>query len=138
MYITAHRVRPVGRADTHGINAFLHRHGGDSSLDWDNPDIRQVAETKTGTLVDKIIEVKPGMNRVLSYLDVVTADDRTPHVAGALDAFESLISVNLPLAKVINGVGIRFDAQAGLPVEELVEEYRSLKNRILELTSKVG
>jgi hypothetical protein len=128
----------LGRSDAHGINAFLHTHDHDDSLDWDNPDVRRIAEIKTGTLVDKSIEVKPGMNRVLSYLDVATKDEWKHHVAEALDAFERDISAELPLVKVIDRVAIRFDAQAGLPPSELLQEFQALKERVAELLARAA
>ena len=133
MYVTARRVRSLGKSVSQGINAFLHKHDDDGSLDWNNPDIRRIAETKTGTLVAKHIEVRPGMNRVLSYLDVATKDDSKQIAIAALDTFESRISTDLPIVQVIDHVAIRFDAQVGLPLPELLEEFNELKKRVVDL-----
>ncbi len=73
MYAAAHRV--VHRDGRTGINAFLHHHGPQFSwpaAPWTLP------ETNPGDLVRERIEVPPGGNRVLSYLDVLAPDDATP------------------------------------------------------------
>jgi hypothetical protein len=68
----AHRVRAAD--GTEGINVFLHLHG--EGFVWpETPwSLAQLAE-HPGTLVWKRVQVPPGGNKVLSFLDVIAPDD---------------------------------------------------------------
>lgn len=74
MYATAHRVVSPGTGEE-GINAFLHIHG--RAFAWPAEPWR-LPETNPGAQVWEQIGVKPGGNRVRSYLDVLCPDDTTP------------------------------------------------------------
>lgn len=75
MYATAHRVT-TPRGET-GINAFLHKHG--RAFPWPD-DPSHLPETDPGVdLWNNGPAVRPGGNRVHSYLDVLAPDD-TPSV----------------------------------------------------------
>lgn len=73
MYATAHRV--VSLRGQEAINAFLHLHG--DSLSWPSEPWR-LPETEPGTPVWESVQVRPGGNRIRSYLDVLTPDDTRP------------------------------------------------------------
>lgn len=89
MRITAQR---VARSSNEGINAFVYWHGRD--IGADHPVAR--LDREEGTLQVRLIEVKPGGNRVRSYLDVIVPDQATvPQVDAALDSF---LHVPIPTA----------------------------------------
>ncbi len=69
MYVTAHRL--ASRFDEEGTNAFLHLHG--AQLAWPD-DPGRLIETNPGELEERMTEIAPGGNRVLSFLDVVAPD----------------------------------------------------------------
>ena len=70
MYLTAHRVI-APRSNRQGINAFLHLHGAEG---W-RVTLPDIPQQDPGKLENKIIEVSPPGNEVLSYLDIVAPDD---------------------------------------------------------------
>ena len=74
MYLTAQRVRT--RDHKEGVNTFLYVHGDRAvpGISWTHPNVAMIADEHPGTLVLQRIEQGPGMNDVLSFLDVV-ADD---------------------------------------------------------------
>jgi hypothetical protein len=142
MYITSQRVVSPARP-REGINAFLslHGHGGEgvAVIDWENPRVEQVAEEFPGVLVDSECDLRPGGNRVRSFLDVV-ARDGTPlaRIKTALDEFgRRLDHATLPLVEIIDGVGIRFNAEPALELERL-DEFGVLRNRILLLLGRLA
>ncbi|WP_437718781.1 hypothetical protein WMF45_21635 [Sorangium sp. So ce448] len=119
-----------------GINAFLSVHGEEAgvAIDWDNPRVELVADEFPGVLFLRDCDLRPGGNRVRSFLDVVARDQvARAHVEGALDEFRRrLASAPLPLVEVIDGVGIRFSAEPSLEPERL-DEYRLLRDRVVRL-----
>ena len=72
MYLTAQRVLAVASGDE-GINAFHHRH----SHSWNGAPPGGIPETNPGELVNRETKIKPGGNRVRSYLDII-APEETP------------------------------------------------------------
>ncbi|WP_437650724.1 hypothetical protein [Sorangium sp. So ce362] len=135
MYLTAQRVVSAA-PPREGINAFLSVHGeeGAAAIDWDSPRVELVAEELPGMLILRDCDLRPGGNRVRSFLDVVVRDqvDRG-HVQVALDQFgRRLANAFLPFVDVIDGVGIRFSAEPSLDPERL-DEYRLLLTRVLRL-----
>lgn len=69
MRLSAQRVRS---ADGHqGVNAFCYLHGPRVWLDRPPPDVT----ASPGHLVNRRIQIPPGGNFVLSYLDIVAPDD---------------------------------------------------------------
>ena len=68
MYITAHRVQNA--AGLEGVNAFVHRHG---DCSWP-VDASRMPEENPGVLAMQRIELPPGGNAVVSYLDVLAPD----------------------------------------------------------------
>ena len=71
MLLTAQRVlSPQSRA--RGVNVYQYLHG---SFVWDRVPNAFLPETDPGELVAQWIQVAPGGNRVISFLDVVAPDD---------------------------------------------------------------
>jgi hypothetical protein len=68
MYITAHRVRNA--AGLEGVNSFAHLHNDNS---WP-VDASKMPEENPGVLATQRIEVPPGGNTIISYLDVLAPD----------------------------------------------------------------
>lgn len=101
MYWAAHRVRsPEGEE---GINAFSHRHGPGFRWPVEVSQIAALPETDSGKQIAEHVQVEPGGNSVLSYLDVL-APDGTPQdvILRALDVFSARVSecANPTLAQV--------------------------------------
>lgn len=113
MYLTAHHV--VNSYGEEGINVFRHLHGRD--YDWPQ-DASSLPERDPGKL-DRdasIISIKPGGNRVRTYIDVLTPDD-TPREK----ITDNLNSVDMDLDERRNptvfenyNVTIRFGVEIGL------------------------
>ncbi len=83
MYATAQRVAHSGNHQD-GINAFVHEHGID--FPWPN-EPWHLPNNNPGTLRLSHIEVPPGGNTVISYLDVLCPDiTSAANVKAALDA----------------------------------------------------
>ena len=71
MLLTAQRVvSPLSRA--RGVNVYLYLHG---SFVWDRVPNEFLPEANPGELVAQWIQLAPGGNRVISFLDVVAPDD---------------------------------------------------------------
>jgi hypothetical protein len=134
MYATAQRVRAAdGRV---GINTFLHEHGSQetAALEWAEPDIAVISRECPGRIVSETVEVAPGGNVVLSYLDVA-AHDSVPveEIGSALDRFtHSLADCSpLPCGKLLGRVAVEFGmVQAVEGVQ--AEEYEALEGNLLE------
>lgn len=136
MYLTAHRVRSRD-GQSLGINVFLYDHHGESipGMSWDAPEVRRVEE-RPGVLVGDSVDLVPGGNEVLSYLDVVAADGVVPGLlVEALRQAEATVgSGGLPFESRGGRVAIRFGAQTGLEGSEQ-EEFRALEERAILLLS---
>jgi hypothetical protein len=136
MYLTALHVVPAS-GDGEGINAFLHVHhdGSFPTGELNAALVAKVAETCPGILTEESVEVHPGGNEVLSYLDVVARDGiDAAQIRSAIDAFRSeLPAESLPLVRIYDGaVGIVLHANIGLwPAME--DEYLVLSNPIRRL-----
>lgn len=91
MYLTAQRVLAV-RSGQEGINAFHHRH----AEQWLGAPPDDIPTSNPGELVNRETVVKPGGNRVRSYLDIIAPED-TPwsDIREALLSFAAS-SVNAP------------------------------------------
>ncbi len=134
MYVTAHRIRSA--QNRVGINAFLYQHG-DSvvpGMSWDQPLVAPVADEHIGTRVAEKVEVAPGGNHVMSYLDVVAADETSADaIEQALNDFEKRITTEaLPVTRTLDRVAIGFGTQFG-PAERVVGEFRDLAVRAMDL-----
>jgi len=135
MYLTAHRVKALKESKT-GINVFLHKHSRVEipDMSWDEPDIELVADSYPGVLVAESIDLAPGGNQVISFLDVAAEDSADVNlVEEVLGRFEGEVSdVRRPLARLLKNVGIRFGLQSGLG-DQVREEYEALRRRAMDL-----
>lgn len=135
MYLVAHRVRSVHNEV--GINVFLHSHTESEmpeEFSWAEPDVELIAEAYPGQKLAESVEVAPGGNLVLSYLDIAADDGAdSGSIAAVLDRFEPrVLEARRPLVFTQAIVSLRFGAQPGLG-GQLREEYRTLKDRALHL-----
>ena len=134
MYLTAQRLTTL--SGEMGINVLLHRHGGRDipGMSWEKPDVEFVAEKVPGTVVAQNLEIPPGKNHVMSYLDVVASDSvEAPHISDVLDQAERLLEHQAPpLVRCLEGVGVRFSLEPGLEGYE-DEEFKALKHASLQL-----
>lgn len=134
MYITAQKVE--SQNGIIGINSFYHSHKGiPLPKTLSTRDVISVAESNTGTLIKDKCDVKPGGNKVKSYLDIVALDSidekKLIHV---LNQFQDKIkSEDLgPIIDIIEGIGMRFTAELELH-DNLIDEFTLLKKRALSL-----
>ena len=134
MYLTAQRVKTL--AGQVGINVLLYQHGGQDvpGMSWDKPDVELVADRFPGSVVAQQLEIAPGKNHVMSYLDVVAADPvDVERIARVLATLEREIEDRaIPSAYDFQGVGARFSLEPGLEGCER-EEFRALEERCLQL-----
>jgi hypothetical protein len=119
-----------------GVNAYLSRHSqsDERQIDWDRPDVTKIADELAGETVLQLIEVPPGGNPVLSYLDVVAPEGTDPQfIADSLRLFEHYVRADrLPAVWVTTRIGMRFGAMIGLhPLA--VAEFRRLRAHVLLL-----
>lgn len=71
MLLTAQRViSPASQA--RGVNVYRYAHG---PHDWERVPDKFLPEANPGELVAQWIQLRPGGNRVVSFLDVVAPDD---------------------------------------------------------------
>ena len=116
MYATSQRVKPEQGSD--GINSFLHMHAGEAhaAVVWDQANAEQVAANPPGEAVMSRIDISPGQNKVLSYLDVI-CPDATPvqEIRDAITAMKDALEVQQrPLNYSLGAVTVRFGATIGL------------------------
>ena len=128
MLLVAQRVVSSGKVQ--GINAYRYRHGG---ILWPD-DPRSVLDAGTATLERKSIQLRPGGNRVMSYLDIA-APDRTPlddlaHSAVAFAHRQSLSE--FPFVFVVSRFAFRVGLEASL-VPVWRTELEELLQRLLLL-----
>jgi len=136
MYLTAQRVYSPSKKKT-GINAFLYRHGAEAvpGMSWARPLVEPVADQHIGTRGPEHVELAPGGNRVVSFIDVVAADG-TPidQIETAVQTLEARLSPEkLPLSMTVGAVAIRFGAQFGLAEAQLREEFTQIAAQALDL-----
>ena len=132
MYVTAQRVRS-SRGET-GINSFLHSHENEGEVVWDPPDLDFITNDNPGRLVAELVEVSPGNNSVLSYLDVAVEDSATSSdLTTALGTFgNGLDPDRQPWRRIVNGFAIEF--YIGVQnLDEAAAEFGCLKARVLQL-----
>jgi hypothetical protein len=136
MYLTAQRVYSLAKKKT-GINAFLYRHGAEvvPGMSWERPIVELVADEHIGTRGPEHVEIAPGGNRVVSFVDIVAADD-TPieQVEDAVRTFGANFSPErLPTSSTHGPVAIRFGAQFGLAEDKVRDEFAQIARQALDL-----
>jgi hypothetical protein len=134
MYLTAQCV--LSQDGQTGINAFFHLHRpGKQPKPSSNSEVVFVAESNTGKLIKDHCDIKPGGNRVKSYLDIVatdTIDEKA--INAALDKFQLEIVQDKmgPIISIVDGIGFRFNAETGL-FKSLDDEFSALRKRAVFL-----
>ena len=139
MYLSAHRVRRTkGKTAKVGINAFLHRHReSDLSKDtrFDEAEIvDQIANNNTGKLVAESVDLVPGGNSVLSFVDIVGREDLDrERIQKFIDQMEpETKGIHHSITKTEPDMAIKFGIAYGLQGYE-TREYRALAERALRL-----
>ena len=139
MYLSAHRVRRTkGKTAKVGINAFLHRHH-DNDLPKDTrfdeaEIVDQIANNNTGKLVAESVDLVPGGNSVLSFVDIVGREDLDrERIQEFIDQMESETKgIHHPITKSAPDMAIKFGIAYGLQGYE-TKEYRALAERAIRL-----
>lgn len=131
MYVTAHRVTRRDTGET-GVNAFLHLHGAQDpkiKSTWTHADVDRVAYENPGTICRQLVELAPGGNAVMSYLDVVAADSTKPdQIVEAVRQFGGKIeSEEIPITLVVDQIAVRLSLVQGLSGQEHLEFERLAK-----------
>ncbi len=135
MYITAMGVRGSGGE---GVNTFRYEHGELSipGMSWEKPDLPRIASQEPGDLVAERVEVAPGGNDVLCFLDIAAADSVSlEQVEAALDWLEAEVECN-PASDQIRReahpvpVWVRTGRRDG---ESLIEVFRELRSHVMAL-----
>lgn len=128
MLLSTQRVRGAGGS---GVNVLLYRHPAHRPLHWNDP--ATVIQLDPGVLASVSIELPPGGNDVLSYLDIVALEslskDRVIELVHALEP-----SVLREGTAARDGVGCRFwCAERGSRAER---EFHELRHRALALLAR--
>lgn len=142
MYLTAHRVRRIrGEKVEVGINSFLYRHE-EPELPEDMQDnkniIDQIAYENSGKLIAESVDLVPGGNSVLSFVDIVGKEGlNQEYIQDSLDQMESDIEDHfqdsyVPITKSVCDIAVRFGITYGLKGQE-IREYKALKERAMHL-----
>lgn len=142
MYLTTHRVRRIrGEKVEIGINAFLYRHEAPELPDdmQDNKNIiDQIAYENPGKLTAESVDLVPGGNSVLSFVDIVGKEGLDKErIQNFLDQMESDIEdhfqeKNVPFTDSDEDIAVRFGITYGLNGQE-IREYKALKERAMHL-----
>ncbi len=142
MYLTTHRVRRIrGEKVEVGINSFLYQHR-ELELPEDMKDnkniIDQIAYENPGKLIAESVDLVPGGNSVLSFVDIVGKEGLDQeYIQDFLDQMESDIEdhfqeKNVPFADFDQDIAVRFEITYGLKGQE-IREYKALKERAMHL-----
>ena len=140
MYLTAHRVYKK-KDNICGINAFLHRHedhGFPEDMREDNRVIDQVANENPGRPIAESLDLVPGGNAVLSFVDIVGRESLVKErIQYFLDQMERDIEHHfnqrcVPITKFESDIAVKFGIADGLNGNE-VREYKALTERAMRL-----
>lgn len=142
MYLSAHRVRRLtGDGARVGINTFLHRHEESDLLDdltRDDSIVDRITNENPGKLIAESVDLVPGGNAVLSYVDVVGREglEKQP-VCDYLCRTEGNIECHFqkkqqPFTDAIQDIAVKFGISYGLRGQE-VREYKALAGRAIRL-----
>ena len=140
MYLTAHRVY-IKKDNICGINAFLHRHE-----DHDFPEdikkdisiVDRIANQNPGALIAKSVDLLPGGNAVLSFVDIVGKENiKKEHIQYFLDQMERDVEHHfqesyVPITKFESDIAVKFGVTYGLHGNE-VREYKALTEPAMRL-----
>ena len=142
MYLTAHRVRRIrGETVEVGIDAFLHCHE-EHELPEDMQDnkniIDQITYENPGKLIAESVDLVPGGNAVLSFVDIVGKENLDQkYIQGFLDQKERDIEhhfqeKHVPFTDSNQDIAVQFGVSYGLRGQE-VREYKALTERAMLL-----
>ncbi len=134
MYACAQRVVDSSGQES-GLNVLVYEHGSAETgqIDWNKPDIRAISEDCPGTLVAEKIEVAPGGNSVVSYLDVAMRDGvEVATVEIALWQIEKAVRLGgeIPIRNLHAGVAVEFYVAARL-TDVAGDEFVELRDVLL-------
>ena len=142
MYLTAHRVRQMkGEGFKIGIDAFLHQHEEHElpeNMQEDNSIVDQIANQNPGTLIAESVDLVPGGNAVLSFVDIVGKENLDQeYIQGFLDQKERDIEhhfqeKHVPFTDSNRDIAVQFGVSYGLRGQE-VREYKALTERAIRL-----
>lgn len=139
MYLTSQHVENPDGED--GLNAFLYLHADQEFPEavWANPDVVMIAEEAPGRLVKHVIEVQPGGNSVISYLDVVARNGTPYHRLESTLMHVRRQLLRDPTQAVWSGqpIGVRFSLCRGLVGRES-EEFSGLMRAALGVLHASG
>ena len=140
MYLTAHRVYQK-KDNIGGINAFFHRHGDHGlpeDMREDNRIVDQVANQNPGKLIAQSLDLVPGGNAVLSFVDIVGKEAiKKERIQYFLNQMERDIEHHfneryVPITKFESDIAVKFGITDGLNGNE-VREYKALTERAMRL-----
>ena len=142
MYLTAHRVRRIrGEKVEVGIDAFLHQHEA-PELPEDMQDnkniIDQIAYENPGKLIAESVDLVPGGNAVLSFVDIVGKENLDQeYIQDFLAQKEHDIKQHfqekyVPFTDSDRDIAVQFGVSYGLRGQE-VREYNALTERAMRL-----
>jgi hypothetical protein len=135
MYLAAQSLR--SRQGVEAIHVFLHLHDGPAGFP-DDP--LSVPRKFPGRLVHKRIQIPPGGNSILSYLDVIAADQAwaehpTEYWRRDLEPIGELMRERpLPWAVEAGDVHVLFNA--ALVIDDVAAEYETLLYEALSLSAE--
>ena len=142
MYLSAHRVRRLtGVGVRVGIDAFLYEHDSDElpeDMSADNGIVDQIANQNPGNLVAESVDLVPGGNTVLSFVDVVGREglEKEPireFLKQKEDAIENHFrKAQVPFTDSMQEIAVKFGIAYGLRGQE-VREYMALADRAIHL-----
>ena len=137
MYLTAHRVRRIKGNDVEvGIDAFLHRHKAHDfpHTPFDDQVIDLITNKNPGKLIAESVDLVPGGNSVLSFIDIVgTENIDSTRIKNLFDQMGLHIEgMHAPITKIEADLAVRFGITYGLKGHE-VKEYKALTERAMLL-----
>ena len=142
MYLSAHRVRRItGKRANVGINTFLYRHDAHEipeEIGSDRGIIEQIANENPGKLIAESVDIVPGNNAVLSYVDIVGREGLdNVRIREFLHQTEQDVDRHfkesqVPFTDFIPDIVVKFGISYGLRGQE-VREYKALAERAIGL-----
>lgn len=133
MYLVAQQVEsPRGSI---GTNVVMYRHATTPApINWESPDLEAIASQYPGERVAQHVEVVPGGNSVICYLDVA-AHDAVSHqkINAALDALSSQVQEGTSGAALHGEVAVEFRVTMMRARNGVVARFIELRDAMLHL-----
>lgn len=133
MYLVAQQVQsPRGSV---GTNAVMYQHAAVTApIDWDAPDLDTIASQYPGERIAQHVEVAPGWNSVVCYLDVAARDQISrSRISAALDELSAQITIGTPVAALHGEVAVEFRVTMMRARNEAPTRFAELRDAILDL-----